>query len=180
MPEMVLASRVDRFFAKGIDELIKSFGAMAVMFWMFRDTLPGIVNVETIEAYQQLQAQLLTTLLNMGAVSGSVQLGIFAIQAVFLTMYGQTIGKMAMRIRVINVSDGQNGGFFPNVAVRAALPGIISILTLGIFSLIDCLYIFRKDRRCLHDLMAGTTVVKGHPMPQRKSAEQILAAAKFQ
>jgi len=29
-----------------------------------------------------------------------------------------------------------------------------------LFHLVDCLFIFRQDRRCLHDLIAGTRVVR--------------------
>jgi uncharacterized RDD family membrane protein YckC len=35
---------------------------------------------------------------------------------------------------------------------------------LGAFySIADVLFIFGKDRRCLHDLLAGTRVVQGQP-----------------
>ena len=43
--------------------------------------------------------------------------------------------------------------YFP-LAVIAQIP-----FAGGIFSLIDCLFIFREDRRCIHDLIAGTKVV---------------------
>jgi hypothetical protein len=37
-----------------------------------------------------------------------------------------------------------------------------SIPVLGMFaSLVDVLFIFRDDRRCVHDLIAGTQVTKG-------------------
>jgi uncharacterized RDD family membrane protein YckC len=56
---------------------------------------------------------------------------------------------------------GQNAGFVKAVLLRAVVPGIIGAVPLvgSIFSLVDPLFIFRGDRRCIHDLIAGTNVV---------------------
>ena len=32
-----------------------------------------------------------------------------------------------------------------------------------LFSLVNVCFIFREDRRCIHDLIAGTQVVNGQP-----------------
>jgi uncharacterized RDD family membrane protein YckC len=94
------------------------------------------------------------------------------IQAVKLHKHGQTIGKEWARIRIVRVSDGCNGGFVTNVVLRDIVPGcsIRSIPVLG--ALTDYLFIFRADRRCIHDLIAGTRVVKAEP---EKSAESAVA-----
>jgi hypothetical protein len=46
--------------------------------------------------------------------------------------------------------------------MRSILPGLIGgIPGVGpIFRIVDILFIFREDQRCIHDLMAGTTVIK--------------------
>jgi uncharacterized RDD family membrane protein YckC len=79
----------------------------------------------------------------------------------FLATNSQTIGKRLLGIRIENVSGG-----------RAPLRKIVLLRTLpfscvanipyfgGVLILADSLLIFRKDRRCLHDHIAGTRVVK--------------------
>ena len=87
-------------------------------------------------------------------------IGLFVLQCVLLTQSGQTIGKKALRIRIVKVDTGENGGFVPNVLLRMIVNGIISWVTCGVYGIVDTLFIFREDRRCIHDLIAGTHVVE--------------------
>ena len=80
------------------------------------------------------------------------------VQVVLLVEYGQTIGKRLGGIRIVMMSAGENGGFVPNVLLRAWLNFIIGIIPL--YGLVDVLFIFREDRRCIHDLIAGTRVIR--------------------
>ncbi|MDP6452294.1 MAG: RDD family protein [SAR202 cluster bacterium] len=82
----------------------------------------------------------------------------FLVQATLLTTTGQTVGKKAFNVRIVMVETGRNGGFVPNVLVRMVLNGALGLIPF--YSLVDVLFIFRSDRRCIHDLIAGTVVVK--------------------
>ena len=92
----------------------------------------------------------------------------FIIQGYLITTRGQSIGKIAMSLRIVNSIDGTNPGFIKAFLVRFILSQIItSIPYLGvIYFFADPLFIFRSDRRCIHDLMANTIVVesKKHPV----------------
>jgi len=85
----------------------------------------------------------------------------------FLTVAGQTLGKRAAGIRIVRKATGENGGFVVNVLRRGVLTGLpYVVLTMvhpalgGIWVWADILFIFRLDRRCLHDHIAGTLVVQ--------------------
>ncbi len=82
---------------------------------------------------------------------------ILVFQMYLLSKDGQTIGKKVMDIRIVKVDTGENRGFVTNVLVRTILNGLIGIIPL--YGLIDILFIFRGDKRCIHDLIAGTKVV---------------------
>ena len=73
-------------------------------------------------------------------------------------MNGQTIGKKALKVRIVKADTGLNGGFVPNVLLRAIVNGFFG--TVPFYSLVDVLLIFRDDRRCIHDLVTGTRVVQ--------------------
>jgi uncharacterized RDD family membrane protein YckC len=87
-------------------------------------------------------------------------LAVVITQAVLLTRRGQTLGKRWMKIRVVRL-DGSNPGFAWAVLVRSLVNTIAAgVPYLGwLYWLVDVLFIFRDDRRCIHDLMAGTQVV---------------------
>ena len=97
----------------------------------------------------------------LGLLALLASLAFLIAQVVLLTRYGQTIGKKALGIRIVLVTTGQNGGFVPNVVLRAWLNFIIGLIPF--YSLVDVLFIFREDRRCIHDLIAGTRVVADPP-----------------
>jgi uncharacterized RDD family membrane protein YckC len=82
---------------------------------------------------------------------------VFIFQMVLLTKEGQTVGKKVLGIRIVKMDTGENGGFVPNVLLRLIVNGLIGIIPF--YGLVDILFIFRSDRRCIHDLIAGTQVV---------------------
>lgn len=93
---------------------------------------------------------------------------IFIYQVVMLSRRGQTFGKRAMKIRVVKL-DGTQPGFVHAVLLRLivnALPPAIPVVG-SLYTLVDLLFIFRADRRCLHDLIAGTRVVQAEAPPSQ-------------
>lgn len=95
------------------------------------------------------------------AIGGITALAFAIYQLVILSTRGQTVAKRLLGIRIVNFDNEQNPGFVKAVLLRALVPGLVgSIPLLGmIFTIVDACFIFRPDRRCLHDLMAGTKVV---------------------
>jgi uncharacterized RDD family membrane protein YckC len=88
---------------------------------------------------------------------------IFAVdQIVLLARRGQTIGKRAMGIKIVRFGDGSEAGLVHAWVLRSLVPGVIAGLPcIGpVFALADILFIFREDRRCIHDLIADTKVIE--------------------
>ena len=83
---------------------------------------------------------------------------------------GQTLGKMVMGIAIVPANGAANAQTKPTpaplwklVCVRALffpLLFVVVIPPLAALPLIDQLLIFGKRRRCLHDLVSGTAVVR--------------------
>ena len=84
-------------------------------------------------------------------------LAVIIVQIVLLTRDGQSLGKKALDIRIVVHRTGENGGFVPNVLLRVVVNGLLGFIPF--YPFVDILFIFRKDRRCIHDLIAGTVVV---------------------
>jgi uncharacterized RDD family membrane protein YckC len=70
----------------------------------------------------------------------------------FTAVGGQTIGKMALGIRVVAETGAMDG----SCALRRALVSLVSILPLGLGFLPA---LFGADRRTLHDRLTGTRVI---------------------
>jgi uncharacterized RDD family membrane protein YckC len=81
---------------------------------------------------------------------------------ILLTVRGQSVGKLLTGIQIVRASDGGRAGFVKAVLLRWFLFAIIeSIQFIGpVLTLANIFMIFRQDRRCLHDLVADTRVVK--------------------
>jgi uncharacterized RDD family membrane protein YckC len=78
-----------------------------------------------------------------------------------LARNGQTIGKKLVGIRVALLDGGVPP--FASLILKRYLPIwlVVQIPFAGFLcNLANILFIFRSDRRCLHDLIAGTRVVK--------------------
>ena len=94
---------------------------------------------------------------------------VLATQIVLLSRRGQSIGKVMLGIRVVRFASGERAGFLHAwflreccITIMGTVLGLlpfIGILLRPIFHLTDWCLIFRGDQRCLHDLIAGTSVV---------------------
>ncbi len=96
----------------------------------------------------------------LGGIGGAIALVVYQLR--LLAAEGQTIGKRAMKIRIVDVEDGSNPGITRSFWVRGFVNGIIaSVPYLGtLYAIADIGFIFRDDRRCIHDHLAKTVVVK--------------------
>lgn len=83
-----------------------------------------------------------------------------AINAYLLARKGQIIGKAAVGTRIVDES-GDILDFSRLFGLRYLVPGVVYMIPFvgGLFSLVNTLFVFRKDRRCIHNHIAGTYVV---------------------
>ncbi|RUO89278.1 RDD family protein [Corallococcus sp. AB018] len=80
------------------------------------------------------------------------------VQASLIRGTGASLGKGLLGIRVVR-RDGLPAEVWRIALLRNALP-IALCSYCGWFGLVDALFIVGADRRCLHDWVAGTRVVK--------------------
>ncbi len=141
-----LATRGTRFLALLIDGVIGLL--LTIPFWLTSGAW----------VYFRAERQLPYTYVLAAVVYGFI--GFALIHYYLLNKSGQTIGKRLLNIRIIGIDD-QHPGAVP-ILLKRYLP-ISLVLTVPFVGfplpLIDALFIFRNDRRCLHDLLAGTKVV---------------------
>lgn len=102
------------------------------------------------------------------AVLDTILLGILGfilfvlLHGYLLAKQGQTIGKKLVRTRIVSVDSNEILPLWKVILVRylpisvaANLPMIGQFLVI-----IDALFIFGKNKRCIHDLIAGSKVIK--------------------
>ena len=99
------------------------------------------------------------SLLVAGAVLGF--LGFLLVHGYFLKTNGQTVGKKVLGIRIADL-DGKLPPLAKIIGLRYLPIQVVAVVPIlgSIYPLVDVLFIFREDRRCIHDLIAGTKVVK--------------------
>jgi uncharacterized RDD family membrane protein YckC len=126
-----------RLAAAGIDHLILASVDLAVVYFTLRMTGLGIADWSTIPIAPFVAFLVLLK---------------FAYFTAFTAIGGQTIGKMAMHIRVVTDDDATVPG---GQAARRALVGLVSVLTVGL-AYVPALF---GQRRALHDRATHTRVV---------------------
>ena len=79
----------------------------------------------------------------------------------FLHKYGQTIGKRAVGIKVVQ-TDGRRCELWRFIFLRYMVTAMMDAIPLvgALVSIVDPLMIFGQEQRCLHDLIANTIVVQ--------------------
>lgn len=142
-----LATRWTRLWGALIDGIIASIIMFPIMFktGYWENALAGNV-------------ALLDTLL-LGVVGFIL---FMVLHGYLLLKHGQTIGKKLVGTRIVSINSNEILPLWKVLFVRYLPISIAAnIPVIGQFlAIIDVLFIFRKNKRCVHDLIAGTKVVK--------------------
>jgi len=168
-----LASRGQRFAAKLIDFIL-----LIVPLWVILSMFFDPAFVAETQKLQNDPTAMMSAMQRRSEViqkAGGMMLPLMSLMfdatlianMVLLTMRGQTLGKLCLGIQVVRFPEGARAGFIKAVLLRSLVfailifAGTISLGGLGVVLLLtDVLSIFRKDRRCLHDLVSETLVTK--------------------
>jgi uncharacterized RDD family membrane protein YckC len=96
-------------------------------------------------------------------------LALAIVQWYLIASRGQTLAKGWLRIRIVKM-DGSPCGFVNGVVLRSWVMQLIGFgaaymlgamqVSFNPIGLLDVLFIFGAERRCLHDLIAGTKVIR--------------------
>lgn len=78
-----------------------------------------------------------------------------------LATRGQTIGKMLLHIRIVR-SDGTKATLVRLAGLRYFVNSVLALIPVvgWLYGLVDALMIFRESRKCVHDNLADTIVIK--------------------
>lgn len=151
MPE--LATEYQRLAAALIDSFVLWgwMGIISVVKWYAKYAEDNML-MQTIDSINTIAVPLF----------GLVLIGLGGYQTIFLSIRGQTLGKQIMKIKIVDSRSYQNGGFVQNVLLRAIISGVIGVIPFigWIYSLIDNVFIFSSQKRCVHDRIANTIVIK--------------------
>jgi uncharacterized RDD family membrane protein YckC len=143
----VLAERGDRFIANLVDQFVVVLPFSIGLFLQ-------LILMKDQERFAPETALLLL----LGAL---VSLGVMGYQLHLVAESGQTIGKRMRNIRMVR-GDGSPVTLSRVIFLRNVVPGLVNS-ACSAFGLIDALFIFNNDRRCLHDVIADTKVVQVNP-----------------
>ena len=96
-----------------------------------------------------------------GILLGLGFLALLIVQIYLLSTRGQSVGKKIMKVKIVKYLDDSSPGFVHACLLRLIVPGFINGIPIvgSIFPLVDACFIFSEERRCIHDLIAGTKVV---------------------
>ncbi|GAB3798400.1 RDD family protein [Virgibacillus kimchii] len=106
-------------------------------------------------------------LLGLDTADRAVQTGESIISVLYFVIvpavwYGYTVGKRLMGIRIVKM-DGSNVTI-GTMLLRYLVTGLIYGLTLGIAFIVSVFMVaLRKDKRAIHDFIAGTYVTYDKP-----------------
>lgn len=83
-----------------------------------------------------------------------------AINGWLLVHHGQTLGKRMLGLRIVR-PDGTRASAGRMLGLRYGIGSLANALpAVGmVYNTVDCLAIFRRSRRCLHDSIADTIVI---------------------
>jgi len=155
--EPELASRWARLGAVIIDTVLLSIVLLPILYFA------GLINFTPVDPNVSPWNQPVDHLQNF--INALVGLMCYlAINAYFIFTSQQTVGKYVLDIQVVADSgEPTTGNHY--VFVRYVPMYFISLIPIigGIIGLINVLFIFRSSRKCLHDDIAKTIVIKLKP-----------------
>lgn len=167
-----LASPWSRLLARCADGFLEFLAAVPALVVLGPDLMKVLeaIVAASREGEFNLEGLETTRLMPALALFTALQLALLGIQIYLLTSRGQSLGKILLGVRVVRADDGEKPGFLRGWLLRelpsGAIQGLLQLVPVVGFFLrfafvtTNYLMIFREDRRCLHDFIAGTRVVR--------------------
>lgn len=123
---------------------------------------PEIIDLEP-QQLASVQARLASFLVDMGLAIVTLFVG-WVIWNLFTWKTGQTPAKRLLKQVVVDAKTGEVFSWsrmaLREFAVKGAAGNIASGATSGVTFVIDSLFVFRNDRRTVHDLIVGSKVIQ--------------------
>lgn len=144
---MPLASKWARLFGAIIDGIIGIL--IALPFWILIGGFDMLTGGEEPPLHYTI----------FGGIYGFA--AFLLVHGYLLKTYGQTVGKKMLGTRITDMQG--NLPVFGTLVLKRYLPiSVVSVIPVvgPLLTLIDILFIFRSDRRCVHDLIADTQVLE--------------------
>ncbi|EPF74342.1 RDD family protein [Acinetobacter rudis] len=116
------------------------------------------LDYKTMESAQAEFAALLPVSLDTIQIISICTLLMLVVQAVFLTKYGQSIGKKIMKIKIVDAESNNKVGFLRVFLIRTFM-FVLIISALPLFILFDVVFALNEKRQTLHDKLAKTKVI---------------------
>lgn len=113
--------------------------------------------------------------LNIYLYSAPFFLILMGVNLYLLYKYSQSIAKRLLKIKIVR-SDGSRIKFGRLLGLRIILIQVLYQIPIigSLFSLVDALFIFRQDHKCIHDLIADTIVIDVEFEKQPDPVEEII------
>lgn len=94
------------------------------------------------------------------AAVGAAVITLTLIQVWLIASRGQTIGKILLKIKIVDETSGEKSTFLRSVILRSVLVKYIGYNIVGsLLFFVDLVFLFTKQNRTLHDRLAKTLVV---------------------
>ena len=154
---LVLASRWHRLFARLIDSILVFVISTPIMNWIVRYLLGAPTDNYFSFGYFWFSSSpplYIDLLVSFGVIA--------VLNTYLLATRGQTIGKYLLKIRIVKYDSEEVSKIRFSLVIREGILLVLNLFGyLGIcITLIDALFIFSVNRRCLHDYCAFTKVVR--------------------
>ncbi|MGK0220497.1 MAG: putative RDD family membrane protein YckC [Planctomycetota bacterium] len=138
--QLELASLPERFFGNLLDNFMMAPMAVFILAFSTANEETGMVTENTM------------------SIAVGLLMALLMVNFILLMRNGQTLGKLILRTRIVTKNGGR-AGFGALIVRRSMLNGFL-VAYVPVYFFLDALLIFRRDRRCLHDHLAGTVVIK--------------------
>lgn len=127
------------------------------------DGIIGLVLVLPVAFFTGYFQRVMTNQVTLGELAVMSIYGLilfFAVHGYLLATKGQTVGKMLAKIQIVDYRSDQILPFGKLIGLRYAPTWVISLIPyVALLGIVDILFIFGPQRRCVHDYIAGTKVV---------------------
>ncbi|HEY4260389.1 MAG TPA: RDD family protein [Schlesneria sp.] len=143
------------------DPMKRFMGAVIDLLAIGLFVAPGVgLNVAAVVTAQDQNEPPLLFLIGVPLIGLGALIG-FAVQVYFLSKSSQSIGKYFMKLQILDYATNKPADLIKTLLLRTFVNGLIGLFTCApLYFIVDSLFIFNDERRCLHDQIAGTYVVE--------------------